>query len=135
MHLLICGPTLTERRYKKRKRPSPGIRTRTDRLATLHFCDLLPRDQIIPRLTRPCDLALVAIDENFRRQTPRIVVRGHDKSVSTRTEQGETVTRGHLDLVERDGRAARVESILSNSFGFGGQNAALVVGHVEAHGG
>ena len=48
---------------------------------------------------------------------------------------GQVDARIDLDLVERDGRAARVESILSNSFGFGGQNAVLVVGHVEAHGG
>jgi 3-oxoacyl-[acyl-carrier-protein] synthase II len=32
-----------------------------------------------------------------------------------------------LDYVPRDGRAARVEHVLSNSFGFGGINAALVL--------
>jgi 3-oxoacyl-[acyl-carrier-protein] synthase II len=32
-----------------------------------------------------------------------------------------------LDYIPRDGRAARVEHILSNSFGFGGINAALVM--------
>lgn len=34
-----------------------------------------------------------------------------------------------LDLVEPDGRAAEPRVILSNSFGFGGQNACLALGH------
>lgn len=36
-----------------------------------------------------------------------------------------------LDLVERDGRAATPAIILSNSFGFGGQNACLALGHPD----
>jgi 3-oxoacyl-[acyl-carrier-protein] synthase II len=32
-----------------------------------------------------------------------------------------------LDYVPRAGRTARVEHVLSNSFGFGGINAALVL--------
>jgi 3-oxoacyl-[acyl-carrier-protein] synthase II len=40
-----------------------------------------------------------------------------------------------LDLVEQTSRAAVIEVAVSNSFGFGGQNAALVVGHPDAQGG
>jgi 3-oxoacyl-[acyl-carrier-protein] synthase II len=43
-------------------------------------------------------------------------------------------SRIDLDLVERTGRPARVEAVLSNSFGFGGQNACLVVAHPDAAG-
>lgn len=37
-----------------------------------------------------------------------------------------------LDLVGPKGRAGAVEYMLSNSFGFGGQNASLILGHPEA---
>lgn len=37
-----------------------------------------------------------------------------------------------LDLVEPEGRAADPRVILSNSFGFGGQNACLALGHPDA---
>ncbi|HWK34294.1 MAG TPA: beta-ketoacyl-ACP synthase, partial [Hyphomicrobium sp.] len=33
-----------------------------------------------------------------------------------------------LDVVPNAARPARVDTVLSNSFGFGGQNAALVLG-------
>jgi 3-oxoacyl-[acyl-carrier-protein] synthase II len=36
-----------------------------------------------------------------------------------------------VDLVEREGRAATPSVILSNSFGFGGQNACLLLGHPD----
>jgi 3-oxoacyl-(acyl-carrier-protein) synthase len=36
-----------------------------------------------------------------------------------------------LDYVPVDGRDARVDVVLSNSFGFGGINAALVLGRVH----
>jgi 3-oxoacyl-[acyl-carrier-protein] synthase II len=36
-----------------------------------------------------------------------------------------------LDYVPADGRAARADVVLSNSFGFGGINAALVMGRVN----
>jgi 3-oxoacyl-[acyl-carrier-protein] synthase II len=36
-----------------------------------------------------------------------------------------------LDYVPADGRNARVDVVLSNSFGFGGINAALVMGRVN----
>jgi 3-oxoacyl-[acyl-carrier-protein] synthase II len=32
-----------------------------------------------------------------------------------------------LDYIPREGRTARVEHVLTNSFGFGGVNAALVL--------
>ena len=37
-----------------------------------------------------------------------------------------------LDLVGPTGRAGAVEYMASNSFGFGGQNACLILGHPEA---
>jgi 3-oxoacyl-(acyl-carrier-protein) synthase len=39
--------------------------------------------------------------------------------------------RLEVDLVEREGRAAAPGVILSNSFGFGGQNACLLLGHPD----
>ena len=36
-----------------------------------------------------------------------------------------------LDLVEATGRAGKPQTILSNSFGFGGQNACLVIGRAD----
>jgi 3-oxoacyl-[acyl-carrier-protein] synthase II len=40
-----------------------------------------------------------------------------------------------LDLVGQTSRAATIDIAVSNSFGFGGQNAALVVGHPDVQGG
>jgi 3-oxoacyl-[acyl-carrier-protein] synthase II len=40
-----------------------------------------------------------------------------------------------LDLVGRTSRPAAIDIAVSNSFGFGGQNAALVVGHPDLQGG
>ena len=37
---------------------------------------------------------------------------------------------GGLDLIRGGGRSARVDYVLSNSFGFGGINACLVFGRV-----
>jgi 3-oxoacyl-[acyl-carrier-protein] synthase II len=36
-----------------------------------------------------------------------------------------------LDIIGRTPRIARVDHVLSNSFGFGGQNVSLVLGRVE----
>jgi 3-oxoacyl-[acyl-carrier-protein] synthase II len=36
-----------------------------------------------------------------------------------------------LDYIPRHGRAQRVDTVLSNSFGFGGINAALVMQRAE----
>jgi hypothetical protein len=53
----------------------------------------LARDQVIPSLALAHNRSLPALDQNLRRQPPRIVIRRHDESVGTGAEQCDAVTR------------------------------------------